>query len=66
MKQSRLRDFKGKEATILDVLATLTYQTRVTLYKHNVSIDSVWDCSFAATQVFGKCRHSVVTANNFP
>ena len=52
MKRSRLRDHKGKGATILDVLATLTSQIRVTLYKRIVSIVSVWVCSFAAMEVF--------------
>ena len=32
MERSRLRDLKGKEAAILDASATLTSQTRVTLY----------------------------------
>ena len=65
MKRSRFRDLKGKEATIHNVSAKLTSQNRVTSYKPIVSIDSVWVCSFAAMEVFGKCRHRLVTTNTF-
>ena len=49
MKQYRLCDPKGKQATILDVCATLTLQTRVTLYKRIVSQrrDVLIECGFA-------------------
>ena len=49
MKQSRLRDLQGKDATILDVLATLTSQARVTLYNCIVfrRMEEVIVCGFA-------------------
>ena len=60
MKRSRLRDLKGKEATILNVSATLTSQTGMTLYKRIVSQrrDVLIVCGFvcfffAAKEVFG-------------
>ena len=48
MKQYRLCDLKGKEATILNICATLTSQTRVTLYKRIVSQrkDVLIECGF--------------------
>ena len=49
MKQYSLCDLKGKQATILDVCATLTSQTRMTLYKRIVSQrgDVLIECGFA-------------------